>query len=322
MMKKSLINTFITGTIVLMVFISTFVTRANACHDCKVTAESLVFKNREDEALPQTIIQKMVNDFMNNPLSNGKETKKVLILGFDGFRRDGLNNIANSKNSAIKFVMKSGGLYHSFAGGISDFPQATSTSPGWASIITGGWYDYHGVIDNGIQKNDVPTLFENVASLGYSTTFISSWKEHFETVYTQDIEKASLLNISSQYILTKDDDDSKKQAIEAIQQGSELIMAIAEYTDHVGHDSGYGNHNPLYQEACQQADAWGKEIINAVINRDDYLKEEWLMIITTDHGGIDLHHGGQSDEEKNTWLATNHTITIEDETLSYSKNNQ
>ena len=49
--------------------------------------------------------------------------------------------------------------------------------------------------------------------------------------------------------------------------------------------------------------------MGAVAYREKNFNEEWLVIITTDHGrdaqtGKD--HGGQSDAERNTWLVMNH----------------
>ncbi len=42
--------------------------------------------------------------------------------------------------------------------------------------------------------------------------------------------------------------------------------------------------------------------------REKENKEEWMVIITTDHGrGTSGHgHGGQTNRERNTWIATNY----------------
>ena len=320
-MKKNLTNTGIAAAIVLIAFAVAFINRAKACDDCKVMAETTIFTNSEEAALPQTVIEKIVSDFLNSPLEETKERKKVLILGYDGFREDGLSNISDARNSAVLSIMDSGGLYHSYAGGTGENLQATSTSPGWTSMLTGGWFDYHGIHENGIEKNDVPTLFETAAQQGYSTVFISSWRDHFDITYKKDIEEAKLRNELSQYIPAENDEDSKNQAIKAIQQNTDIIMAIAEYTDIAGHSTGYGNDNPLYQEACQNADQWGKEILNAVMARETYQNEEWLIIITTDHGGIENSHGSQSKEERKTWFTINQSIAIDEEMLNYSKKN-
>jgi len=51
-----------------------------------------------------------------------------------------------------------------------------------------------------------------------------------------------------------------------------------------------------------------EKIMQAVSYREKNFNEEWLVIITTDHGR-DAHtgknHGGLSDSERNTWLIMN-----------------
>jgi phosphopentomutase len=50
-------------------------------------------------------------------------------------------------------------------------------------------------------------------------------------------------------------------------------------------------------------------IMQAVNYREKNFNEEWLVIITTDHGRDALtgkDHGGQSDAERNTWLVMNY----------------
>ena len=36
--------------------------------------------------------------------------------------------------------------------------------------------------------------------------------------------------------------------------------------------------------------------------------EDWLIVITTDHGGIETWHGGQTLEERSTWIVCNKPI--------------
>ena len=48
--------------------------------------------------------------------------------------------------------------------------------------------------------------------------------------------------------------------------------------------------------------------MQAVSYRENNFNEDWLVIITTDHGRDALtgkNHGGQSDSERNTWLIMN-----------------
>ena len=107
--------------------------------------------------LPQTVVYDIVADFLAEPLPEGKSAKKVLLMGYDGFRRDGLVHICDAENGAVCRVSEQGGLYDTYAGGAAGIDiQATSTAPGWVSILTGQWSGYTGVTDNGQIKRVRP----------------------------------------------------------------------------------------------------------------------------------------------------------------------
>lgn len=66
--------------------------------------------------------------------------------------------------------------------------------------------------------------------------------------------------------------------------------------------------SPKFYQAIENADRQFKNIWDAIKLREKKYDEDWLLIITTDHGrnvetGND--HGGQSDRERTTWIATN-----------------
>lgn len=67
------------------------------------------------------------------------------------------------------------------------------------------------------------------------------------------------------------------------------------------------------------ADARGREIIRAIEARSTYAEEDWLIIISTDHGGTETGHGGQTAFERMTWLACNKPIEITEENKTYAR---
>ena len=71
------------------------------------------------------------------------------------------------------------------------------------------------------------------------------------------------------------------------------------------HNKGFSTNNPKYREAFDKADAYGYEAIDAIKARETYDTEDWLIIITSDHGGIRLGHGGDSIQERMTFVALN-----------------
>ena len=79
-----------------------------------------------------------------------------------------------------------------------------------------------------------------------------------------------------------------------------FIFAIYEPTDSTGHNKGFTFNNPKYKEAFKTADLYAYYVIEAIKARPAYEKEDWLIIITSDHGGINTSHGGRSLMEMDT----------------------
>ncbi len=277
------------------------------------------FENSEDARLPQTIVNRVVTDFLQDPLPEGKEKKKVIILGYDGFREDGLEAILEDPQSSVRVTAKMGGLYHTYAGGEESRRQETSTGPGWASILTGGWSDATGISSCADPKrSSARTFLMDAAEWGYPSAFLASWADHFTVTYKQDIAYASQNQLPLRYVRTMGDEETYETVLELVtkRQGQEksemqdpdVILFILEMTDRAGHQTGYGNQNPYYRDACTIADACGRNILWEIKHRDTYEKEDWLILITTDHGGSGTSHGGQTEEERNTWLASSRKI--------------
>ena len=287
-----------------------------------------VFDNTLDNAMPQTIIHKLVMEHFSSSLPEGKTVKKAIFLGFDGYRADAIANVKDDPKSAIMYVKSLGGLYHTFAGGVAGVnEQHTSTAPGWCSMLTGGWANYHTVSDNGMTKNDKETFLTTLARQGHATSFTASWKEHFNLTYTPDIALAANENLPVKYNCMEDDDGTLQQVMSYVtksadrsktaEEDPDMIFFTFEYTDHNGHLYGFGNNDNYYQGSLD-ANKYGYQIIKAIEQRDTYDQEDWLIIISTDHGGTGHVHGGQSPMERETWLAINKQLDITDEYLNYA----
>lgn len=332
--KKSFLRRSIACVTALVICVLSF----TACgkleiKDTKTYAQEIaamgIFENTTEQALPQTIIHKLITDHFNAPLAEGKTVKKAIFLGYDGFRADGLENIRDMENSAIMAVREMGGLYHTFSGGISGVnEQATSTAPSWMAMLTGGWADYNGINDNNQMKNDAKTFLTKIAETGRSASFTTSWREHTKLSYRPDIVYAIENGLPVEYTHQVDDAATYYQILkytakpEGVQKTAaedpDVIFFTFEHTDHAGHDTGFGNQNEEYISACKEADSWGYEILKTIEARSTYATEDWLIIISTDHGGTETSHGGQTPFERMTWLACNQKIELSEENLQFA----
>lgn len=287
-----------------------------------------VFDNSLEQEMPQTVIHKLVTEHFASLLPEGKTVKKAIFIGYDGFRADGIENIKNEENSAIMYVKSMGGLYHTFSGGISGVnEQATSTAPSWMAMLTGGWGGYNGITDNSQMKNpNAETFLTTVAKQGHNASFTTSWREHTELSYRPDIANSIKENISVEYTHQIDDTATYYQILKYVAKPAgvektpaedpDCIFFTLEYADHAGHTTGYKSDDN-YIQACKDDDAYGYDIVKTIEARSTYEQEDWLIIISTDHGGKGKGHGGQSSLERKTWLACNKAIDITDDYLNY-----
>lgn len=87
----------------------------------------------------------------------------------------------------------------------------------------------------------------------------------------------------------------------------DLSWIYLEYTDDMGHM--YGDSKKFY-DAITMMDSQVGRIWNAIEYRQKRFNEDWLIIITTDHGRDEQTgkgHGGQTPRQRNTWIVTNNS---------------
>ena len=276
---------------------------------------SVGYENTIEDAAPQTDLYALIKNHFEGELPEGKTEKKAVIIGYDGCRADIL---AEKKDEgAINYLLSNGASINlSYCGGVN-FPaentQDTSTAPGWCSIATGEWADVHGITGNGITKEVEPkTLMTSLVEDGTidSSSFITKWKGHFtndNSTYKAEMAYCEENNINVEYELRKNKKDIHTGAIEEITSAdcSDFVFIIYEDTDSAGHDFGFSYNNPVYKDAFNTEDAYGYEVIKAIEARETYEAEDWLIVVTSDHGGVGTGHGGPSIQERMTFVVTN-----------------
>lgn len=295
------------------------------------------WSNDLSQSIPQPNIGKMVEKFLAAPSADSK-AKKVAIIGYDGCRSETLVNVLESgatdpkdKNkgdysghkeesvcSGINKLVKEGGkVYHTFAGGYKgeENEQHCSTAPGWAAILTGAWGIENGITDNGMPKsiNHKTLLLKAAEDYGMSTTFCASWEPHFTENYVDEIQYLKENpQIPMNFNHVETDAALHEYLLDCVTVGSpnekDIIFGIYEATDHNGHNTGFGNRNSKYVTAFRDEDERCYQLLNAIQNRSTYDQEDWLIVVTADHGGIKTWHGGQTIEERSTWLVCNKPI--------------
>lgn len=276
--------------------------------------ESGIFSNTVETAYAQTKIYELANAHLKSG-----DNKKVAIITLDGARADGLFNIClqtegksgenvNSVNSGVNLLREKGGLYLMYCGGEFDdkaTKQATSTSPGFATILTGKWGSVNGCRDNGepiIAGQD--TILKTYSEEGKKVSFTARWEDHFTVVFKNEYQSHN-----DNYIFNKSTSETQSHELaKAAVARDDIFFVIYESPDYNGHSEGFSLENYKYNKSIVDSDRYAYELIQLIEARQAELGEDWLIIMTTDHGGKDKGHGKQNYESKVIWFATNKSL--------------
>ena len=219
-----------------------------------------------------------------------EKEKKVLVIGIDGLRPDSL---MKAKTPSLDFLIENGSVtYHSYAGGElgNETQQVTSSGPGWSSILTGVWTNKHGVTDNSFSNQNYdkyPHFFRRLKESNPSL-FLSSFVQWtpIHTYILSDSDESG--NGSDEYV--------SEMGAKSIKKGEvDVLFLHFDDVDHAGHAYRYGNDYPEYINSIEKTD----RLIGFVLEEIDKKNHEnWMVVVTTDHGGLNYGHGGQSNDER------------------------
>ncbi len=263
-----------------------------------------IYSNTPESALPQTAVAHMIDAFLASP--DGGRRRRVLVYGLDGVRAD-CCPVAYQQGGCA-YLAKAGDNVLSYAGGDKSRPetiQQTCTWQGWASILTGEWGIVNGVVEFTPVRGDCPTVLLRAARRGLSCSLSVVWPDHFKMTYSGEIEAAKNEKLPLYHILAKGEDDLHKTVLDRIDAGDDIIFSISDGPDHAGHSTGFSPDNPEYVKEVCKRDMLALEAIRHIEERGEFSSEDWLYIITTDHGGHALTHFDQSDDDRFTFIAAN-----------------
>lgn len=233
----------------------------------------------------------------------GGRIPKVLVIGIDGVRPDVLAEVATPNIDALA----ADGWYS----GRTRTASPSVSGPAWSSMLTGVWPEKHGVKGNdfaGRRYDDYPDFLTRMERMRpeLSTFAAADWLPLME-LEGGDPPISPLVDV--RIVL----DGYELGWAEA---DAEIAMRSAGYLADSDPDAAFvylGNpdetshrHSSVgaeYREAIGLADAHVGLLVNAVRSRPGYSAEDWLILVSTDHGRrADGSHGGDSPEEMTTFI--------------------
>ena len=223
-------------------------------------------------------------------LLNG-QNKKLLFIGIDGCRSDALTQ-AQTPN--IDGLINDGIYINNALCSING--QPTVSGPGWSTMITGVWYDKHGVSDNsftGSNFDEYPPFNVLLQESGqeYHTASFIMWTPIHTQIFGSTMDYNELHS-------TYDGSVAQGAADYMSTPNLDVIFLDFDDVDIAGHSYGFSPEVDQYIGAIENVDEYIGWVIDSMENRPTFQNEDWLIMITSDHGGIGYSHGGQTIEER------------------------
>jgi predicted AlkP superfamily pyrophosphatase or phosphodiesterase len=251
---------------------------------------------------------------------------KTVFVIVDGIPADVLEH---TPTPAIDAIAAAGGYTRAYVGGVRGTPTESPTvsAVGYMSLLTGTWSNKHNVRDNKVEAPDYRywDIFRiaRAHDPALRTAVFSTWLDNRTKLLGDGLEAAGGRKIdhhvdgleldttrfphddASRFIADIDTVVASEAARHVREHGPDLTWVYLQHTDDVAHDFG---DSAEFGAAVEQMDRRVGAIWSAVRARQDQQREDWLMLVTTDHGRDPQSgrtHGQQSDRERTIWIAAN-----------------
>lgn len=223
---------------------------------------------------------------------------KVLLIGLDGVRVDQLR-AANTPH--IDSLIAAGAFT-----GSARTARPTVSGPSWSSMLTGVWPDKHGVLGNEFSDNRYGEFPDFLTRLEQADSSLGTYAVIDWPPLGTPADGGPLLSARVDRIDFFDgetlgyrvaDSLSVEAAVEALAfMDVDAAFVYLGDIDVVGHQT--SSLSPEYRDAIEWADTRVGMLLRAVAARRTLSREDWLILVSTDHGRNDAGgHGGESDLE-------------------------
>lgn len=232
------------------------------------------------------------------PLAGQEPVRKVLVVGLDGVRVDAL---AKAHTPVIDSLTAAG-----FFSDEAKTRVRTLSGPGWSSMVIGARTDRHRVDGNDFSGNDYDTYPDFLTRIererpGLNTLAVVDWpplgtSDSGGPLFSDAIDvKINFDGEADGY--QRADSLSVEAAVQHLRDTDvDAAFVYLGETDVAAHAT--SSRSPEYRDAIERADAMVGRLLDALRSRATYEAEDWLVLLSTDHGRNDAGgHGGTSPSE-------------------------
>lgn len=224
--------------------------------------------------------------------------RKVLTIAMDGLRPDALvaantPRIDSLLNGTFFGTSGPSGIFSMNA----QAEHLTFSGPGWGAYMTGLHVDRHGADTNEFE-NVVPGTSDWFTPLeafapSLNTHRVLTWSEAHNGI-------PSGADTVENFEYSSNGDQLMTNRVVQLMQNpaTDVVMTFYSDTDVAGHSCGFSPTAACYITQIEDVDTQVGQIMTAMSARPNFANEDWLVILTSDHGGLGTGHSGGLPEQR------------------------
>lgn len=227
-------------------------------------------------------------------------SRKVLIIAIDGAVGKEVKSIAPPALTAL--------LEHSKYSFDARTEDITTDGATWKTMMSGVSYSKHKIKDSNFSYIPTPGDDEHGEVANYPSFFtyiLTSTRPELKTIVISPWNNllTRLVPEAEETIAAVNDAAVKDSAVKRLASGNpDVLLVNFNSVNLAGKAGAFLASDAGYKAAVLQVDNYIGAMMQAMKARPAYNKnEEWLVIITSNHGGIGNSYGGNSAEEANVF---------------------
>lgn len=221
--------------------------------------------------------------------ADGAKRPMALVVMVDGMRADAVESGEMPNLERLRAGKWQSGYKAawSLTGQIAP-GSAPSSAPNHVSIATGFRPADHGVTANSVLEGGTasskPTWLKRVIDEkdGATALFVYSWSPDGNIAPNEGVEYMGGTDAANATALA-----SRLAAANA----PDATLYFIDCVDAAGHSGGYYPMSSAYRAALAEADGYIGACLSAIAGRATFDQEDWLVVVTSDHGGYKTYHG-------------------------------
>lgn len=238
------------------------------------------------------------------------QEQKLLFIGIDGCRGDAI------------FAADAPVLQELITGGVHSLDMLTLyptwSGNGWSTMLTGVLNNKHNVTNNSFTDpnyDQYPDFITRLEAFDAELETVSI--VHWAPINDQ------IIQVADHELSFPTDAEVRTSAVSILTTSDpDVVFIDFDDVDHAGHSFGFDTDIPQYLASIEVTDNYVDDIMNAIESRENYENENWLVIVTSDHGGNSNGHGLGTLEERKTFITANFNNLFPIEVAADVKSNE